>query len=535
VTDAAGNAITLQAENVEPATKPRRSRSLDVLSLSLGSDERGYGGGGLGGGYAAARSSRLLQTYGGAARSADSLLELDRERLVEFSRGLYNATPVYRPFIDRLIDITLGTGLMPRAAADSPAGQAVQLFSAWAEDAEQCDEAGLRTFGQLQRLILREVLVAGDSPVVWTNTGRMQVIEAERLYKTGSTPTQGNDKGRVTDGVEVDASGRPVRFHLTAWTMTGASRSYETVSVEAKDVMFPAFRERPGQTRGVPLLAPAMDRIAMLDENHVAVHIANTVAAMFAVVIKSNAPAQIQSRLASPAGGGASDSASSRVRSIKGQPGMIASLEPNEDITTVQGAQPAGGWDMFTRASLMLIAACAGMPVETALMDVSKANFSVSRMAELMSRNSADSWRQLVRDSVLRPVWRRFVLRAIAAGRLSLTTPIEDYMKVEWPEPRRRMLDPQKELAAYMQLIDQNMMSKDDATLELGLGDPDEIRLDRQRERREEERMAIVPLSMAGAPGTPSPQASAEAKQNATDGAGDGTQPPDGDTEQPQA
>lgn len=489
-------------------------------------------------GFRAARGSRLRKGLGGAIGSGDALLERDREGVVRYSRNLVVLSPEYEAFITQLTNLVIGRGLRPRAARGTPAAAAVEAFERWA--ARDSDIRGMTDFLGLQRQAFRESVIAGESLGVLTGSGEVgavQVIESEQMDWFGrSTPADEsiNPGGRVTDGVEVDAVGRVVAFHIAPWGSSGPA-ARDRRRVDAGLCVWTANRRRPSDTRGQPLISAGLERIAQLDESHEAVHVAMLVAAMFAMVIKSAAPGQTKSvlRTGSESVSKGSGDPADTVYDLMGiNPGALLFLRPGEEAQTVQGSQPATGFESFNTLTLRVLAASVGMPMEIAMLDNSRANFSVSRMAELQAQNAGDPMRDAFCRSWCAPVFEWFVRRSALLGRpWAAGRSVAELTAVTWPPPPRKMLDPEKETRAALMAIENNLMSKDDWIVVHG-GDPEQVRSERARERRLERAMGIVPGPIPGAmPNPDQAGASAEAVEDAKapPDAPESSDPPDSD------
>lgn len=468
------------------------------------------------GGYPAAAGTRLLRSFAGRSMSGDAVLERDRETLVQFSRGLDTATIGYRPFIRNITSFVIGRGIWPRARAGSFADAAVTYFRAWGSDPSRCDARGGAPWPCMQRSLYRESLLTGDALAIKVVTpglphGAVQIIESERIVSPGLVrrvnPPAGEEAPRISDGVEVDAAGRPVAFHIGSWDISGSMIGAAPRRVPADSVCYFAQRDREGTVRGVPLLANALERLAMLDGNQVAIDVAIRLAACMAGVVKTASPAQTSTVLKSGTATtpGTGDSPTDTTRDLLGVgPGGLMFLEPGEDFSMVQGAQPTAGYDAYERSVLRLVAACAGYPIEIVLGDLSQANFSVARMAQILGSRTAGPQRDDFVSSVCRPVFRFVISRAVMLGLLPAPGSVggpaefEEYMAVTWPDPPVPMFQPEVEQAAKIQAIWNNLESKADVIIERG-GDPDQVFADRSDEARREIELGIQPPLPPGA------------------------------------
>jgi lambda family phage portal protein len=448
-------------------------------------------------GYGAATSSRLRRRFAsaGASVSGDWLIERDREKLVDFSRGLEAGTICYRPFVRQLSTLVVGNGLWPRASGNSKAQKAVELFHRWGEDPSRCDIRGLRSWPEILRAMYQEKIIAGDALMIRVEGTRLQLIEAERigLPIKRRYPTPKTGENIVTDGVEVDGNGRPIAFHVRPWQVSGLGLSSEVRVTPAEYCSFIAHRDRISMTRGVPMLANALERLCIIDETQVSMHVAAQIAALFALVFTSKSPEQTRTQLTTGSETVASSTGESDpVRSISQLgPGALFCAEEGDEVKPIQGASPPPQYVEFERAMMLLIAGSVGVPIETALLDNRNVNFSTSRMAELAARNTADPEREALVRHVCMPTFRWFVANAMVTGALPVAgATLDEYCDVKWPAPPRRMLDPQKELDGLSKALSLRVAAKDDWIADQG-SDPDQVREDIVREMETEKSLGI--------------------------------------------
>ncbi len=487
------------------------------------------------GGYPAAAGTRLLRTFAGRSLSGDAVLERDRAILVEFSRGLDAATIGYRPFIRNITSFVIGRGLWPRARAGSPADRAVTYFRAWGNDPTRCDARGASSWPAMQRSIYRESLLAGDVLALKVASdglpaGAVQVVEAERIVSpvlVKRVAREGGESPTITEGVEVGDAGRAVAFHVGSWDAFGSVVGPDPRRVDSSACCFFAQRDREGTARGVPVLANGLERLAMLDGNQVAIDAAVRLAACMAGIVKSKSPAQTSTVLKSGTAQtpGTGDSPTETARDLLGVgPGGLLFLEPDEDFSMVQGAQPTAGYGAYERSVLRLVAASAGYPIEIVLGDLSEANFSVARMAQILASRTAGPQRDDFIAAVCRPIYRFIIARAVLTGGLPAPgaqggpASFEEYLAVTWPDPPVPMFQPEVEQRAKIEAIAHNLESKQDVIIERG-GDPDQVFADRAAEVEREAELGITPPPLAG---------SSPAQANSTaEPAEDGSHPED--------
>ena len=154
-------------------------------------------------------------------------------------------------------------------------------FKLWADN-PMCDAERQQTFYELQQLAFLSMLVSGDVFVLFGMQENkrtpyqltIRLLEADRI----STPdTSGeseikelDDGGRIIDGVEIDAKGAVVRYHVTSHhpLSRNISREQTWVAIDAysretgaPNILHVMTHERPEQRRGIPFVAAEIEQI----------------------------------------------------------------------------------------------------------------------------------------------------------------------------------------------------------------------------------------------------------------------------------
>lgn len=481
-----------------------------------------------------ARSTRIRKDWARAVGAADEVQGEDRERIVGFSRSIVSTTPLGKAFTEATVRAVVGDGIFPQGTG--PAEEAAAMFWRWAHDTLGADLLRERPFGEMQRTMLREMVVGGDiieqhveAPDGHPMGIAMELIEGDRLgsgYGLGSGVSDRVPDGHVVvDGVEKDRYGRHIRYHVASWTSVGmgvSSRGWRTVALDSHIIGGPArmlaYKERLGQTRGLPYLCAALGRLADIEQYDQAVNVAATLAACVALVTKSDSPAAMEAALrtgttdasgpgGSVSGGGDDEgdgTASARPLAGLG-PGQMFHVPVNNDIKTVSASQPGSGYDQFQQVNARKVAAAAGMPVEVAMGDFSRANFSVARMALLIAETTAQPLRELLVRVVLQPFYEFWLATALAQGTLPdsvASAGFDALARVRWIAPQRLVVDPTKELDAEIKAIAANLDTQEAALDRRGLR-IGEVYAARKAEKDKEIELGIVPPPPAGAAAAP--------------------------------
>ncbi|CAO1663495.1 Phage portal protein [Halomonas sp. NYA30] len=234
----------------------------------------------------------------------------ERETLIARSRDAYRNHMLGRAAISRAATNVVGMGLTVRPNVDGEAlglndeqtsalnEQLARGFRLWAEDPAECDAEATLDFYMQQRLAFISALVSGDvfgfTPMD-KRPGclfslKLQLTEAERI---GNPLTDLNTANEI-DGVRVDRLGKPTDVRVCNGYPSDylTRQTWEWVPVFGAEtgrrriLHLMNEKDRPGQTRGVPYLAPILEALQKLERFSQAELTAAVISAMFTVAIK---------------------------------------------------------------------------------------------------------------------------------------------------------------------------------------------------------------------------------------------------------
>jgi lambda family phage portal protein len=264
-----------------------------------------------------------------------------------------------------------------------------------------------------------------------------------------------SDGGRVLHGIEFNAAGKRVAYHFL--TEHPGNTTFlavrQKVRVPADEVAHIYRVDRPGQNRGIPVLAPIMLRLKDLDEYEDAQLVRQKIAACFSVFIPDMEPGNT-----SLTGEGEGNDLDGE----KVEPGLIEILPPGKDI---KFASPptVEGYKEYMSVNLHSIAAGLGVSYEALTGDLEEVNFSSARMGWLEMQRVIDSWR----SNVIIPLFLDFVAQKFLQTAF-LTGERVTGARAAWTPPRREMIDPTKEVPATINAIRGGLLTLSEAIRQHG-------------------------------------------------------------------
>jgi lambda family phage portal protein len=372
-------------------------------------------------------------------------------------------------------------------------------FSMWASHRDACDAIGINNFYELQQLMLTSWLTSGDVFALIQQgkvtpmrpySLRIRALEAdlvatptEGLYVTetaGKNPANGN---RIYDGVEVDSSGRVVAYHIRStypYEQTVEQTVYKRIEAYGKksgepNILHLMSSERPGQYRGVSIIAPVIVSLLQVNRYTEAELTAAIVNSMFTAYVQINVDQDGNPLLneAVPEGG---FEVTRDPNDYEMGPGQVNFLQPGENVVIADPKHPTSSFDAFISAVCTQIGAALEIPKEILLKQFT-ASYSASRGALLEAWKSFRMYRTWFVNDFCNPVYELWLSEAVARGRIEapgfFTDPAarEAWLSCQWIGPSQGMLDPQKEIAAEVLACANGFSTHEDSALRLNGSD----------------------------------------------------------------
>ena len=167
--------------------------------------------------------------------------------------------------VEAWVSALVGCGVKAQSAHPDPNVRALinGNFEAWTDRA---DLDGLTDFYGLQGVVARRMVIDGEALALMSvDQGglRIRLLDPEQLDSSATRELGGG--ARIIQGVEFDAAGRRVAFHIFR-ERPGLGVALQPIRVPAEDVLHVFRPEFPGQVRGVSWFSSVLLRLREYDE-----------------------------------------------------------------------------------------------------------------------------------------------------------------------------------------------------------------------------------------------------------------------------
>ncbi|MBQ0822106.1 phage portal protein [Microvirga sp. HBU67558] len=350
----------------------------------------------------------------------------------------------------------VGAGITPMSAhPDSSVRETLQRH--WETWTDYADADEMSDFYGIQRVMARRMVIDGEAFAVLVTTPegfRIRLIDAEQVDTALHRELPGG--GRIVAGVEFNAAGRRVAYHiLRERSGLPLATSLDTVRLDARDVIHLFKPVTPGQVRGLSWFVSILLRLSEHDQSIDAQLVRQKIAALLTGFIRDPN---------GTAGGFSGTTAPTDALDVSLEPGTLKVLGPGQDITFSDPAKVGSEVIDFLKVSAREIAAGLGVPYEAITGDLSDVNYSSIRAGLVEFRRRVEAIQhQVIVFQACRPIWRRFVMTEILAGRVQapdfFRNP-EPYLLARWMPPKTDWVDPKNDVEAELAAIAGGLVSR---------------------------------------------------------------------------
>ncbi len=433
--------------------------------------------------------------YAGGSHRED--IEDNLAVLRQRSRDLYMGAPIATGAIKTMRTNVVGRGLFVKPSIDREVlgitaekaqeleKQILREWKLWA-DSKDCDIERMDDFYELQQLAFQNWLMSGDCLAVLPVKPRVnqpydiriQLIEADRLSSPDNCDTMDN---KIVGGVEVDRDGEVLAYHISCHHPL----SYEVSEIKwhrveaygsrtgRRNVLHIMCRERIGQRRGVPFLAPVIESLRQLGKYTEAELLAAVISGMFTVFIQKAEASEdaVGSMTPEEEQIDAEDESS-----LEMGPGTILDLNPGETVHDSNPGRPNAEFHAFVEAICQQIGAALEIPHEL-LVKHFDSSYTASKGALEEAWKMFRTYRSWLAKDFCQPIYEEWMAEAVRKKRIHapgfFTDPLikSAYCRAVWNGPAKGMLDPGKEVVAAEKRVVNGFSTRSSETMEMTGGD----------------------------------------------------------------
>lgn len=363
---------------------------------------------------------------------------------------------IFSGIITRFIDNIIGPGFnFQMKTGDKGLNAAVEeRYLEWSK--KEADYRGIMSFWEMQRLALREVLNGGDMFFAKVS-GQLQPIEPDLVVD----PLGKTIANAVNNGIETNAAGQIVKYHVGKWASYGGVSATDTTPVDPSEIVSHIFiPKRFSLGRGVPIFSGALEMFERLDDYVEATQIAAQVGACQGMAVYSEQGAAFGLGQSSE-----SDDADDDTRHEEMKGGRVYYLKDTDKVENIKPEQPTDQFAPFIKTLIRFIGLELGMPLELALMDFSGTNYSSAKASLTQSAITSKVWQGTLDCRLLSPVtdWKLPAFFRDVGAQYS-----PEVAKYIWIPPARKWIDLPREIKAHVSGVSEGVETMQEVAAEQG-------------------------------------------------------------------
>jgi lambda family phage portal protein len=435
-----------------------------------------------------------------------------RNRSRDASRNDWSGASVTQKWTTNLI----GIGIVPRFKRIKSKERRRQLVDLWNDHVADCDADSTSTFYGLQTLVVRNWFDAGEVFIRqrprfddegFTVPLQYQVLEAEMCPLFDATSFEGLPDGNyIRQGVEFNKRGRRIAYWFykdhpgdagpQSVANIGASVLVRVAASQVTHVFEPL---RPGQIRGVSLIAPVLARLRNIENYDDATLTRQQLANMLVAFIIRKLPPMTGDEdldaVTSPLTGGdeGEEGFDDVGRPLVGlQPGLVQELDDGQEVQWSNPPEAGTTYSDYMRTQHLGTAAGASLPYELFSGDIANVSDRTLRVIINEFRRLAEQrqW-QIVIPKMCVVCLRWFCDAALLQGDITVAE-YDDIRRAEWAPHGWTYIHPVQDPQGKQIEVDAGFRSRSSVIGERG-DDPDEVDEERAADKEREDELGLTP------------------------------------------
>jgi lambda family phage portal protein len=385
-----------------------------------------------------------------------------RQKLRDRSRYEYANNSYYKGMMLTRNHYLISTGPHLRISFDNVSSEdegfalAEQIQQRWDEWAERI------SLVEKLSTLLTATTVDGESFMIEMNDSRVvdgvqldfRVYEAEQIQD----PSRMNVIPQYIDGIYLDENGYPIAYNFLKYHpgdmyfgMTASAMNNWQMTLPADRVIHCYRVDRPGQSRGIPWITPALPMFAQFRRFTLATLTAAEAAANAAGVVYTDSAALTADDIDYP-----DDDVFNLVR------GSFPVMPAGWKMEQINPEHPAATFDSFRRGILSEIARCLSMPLNIAAANSENFNYASGRLDHQMFERSIVVERSGIERKILNRIFAKWYDEALVLPGYLPPGITQMGLKPTWYWDGMPHVDPEKEANAAVTLWESGLLSDED-------------------------------------------------------------------------
>lgn len=438
-------------------------------------------------------------------------LQTIRDRARDSSRNDWSGASGVQKWTTNLI----GIGITPRFKRVLDKKRKQEIIDLMNDHWAECDADGVLNYFGLQTLAVRSWLDSGEVFVRrrarFADEGlvlpvQYQVIEADMVPLLDADTYNGLPAGnKIRSGIEFNKRGRRIAYWVYKehpGDNTGGSVSADgLVRVAASDMIHVFEPIRPGQLRGVSMLAPILARLRNIENYDDATLTRQQLANLVVAFITRKLPALTGDEELDGLTGQPFDHGSDGTPLVGLQPGLVQELDDGQGVEWSNPPEAGTNYSDYMRTQHLGTAAASGLPYEVFSGDIKDVSDRTLRVIINEFRRHAEQrqWQIIIPQFCQKTlVWG--VDAAVLAGKIDFDE-ADSVRRVEWAPHGWAHIHPVQDPQGKKLEVDAGFRSRSSVIGERG-EDPDMVDEERAADREREEELGLLPEEVVPA-GTP--------------------------------
>lgn len=439
--------------------------------------------------FEGAKSSRLTSGWQTVSTKIDGEIKLDLVALRARARDLSINDSYARKFIHMAAANVVGSnGFILQSQVNDPNGQSDSMARKAIENAYvqwckigNCETSGKLSFNDFCRLFTKtlardgEVLIRRIRNRSFEFGYKLQMLDIDRLdVMHNEALSNGNT---IIMGVELDAYGSPVAYHLTSRhpgeTNIVTNEKFKRERVAASDIFHIFVADRAEQTRGFPWMSAALQDMKMLAGYREA-----------AIVAARNGASKM-GFFTSPDGtaGALADGQDAEGNfTTSADAGTFDVIPSGYTFQQYNPEYPTQNFDSFVKSCIRSISSGLGVAYNALANDLENVNFSSIRAGVLEERESWMMLQNHMIEAFLRPMFDDWLEAAILKNKLIMPNgsslpsgKLDKFRSHTWQGRRWQWVDPLKDIEASVTAIKAGLSTPQIVAAQMGLDIEDVI------------------------------------------------------------